>query len=395
MFYYISFLRPPPLQVLPSSQVTIIPQIANDLRTESFEDSQVIFYSWLPAANSTFLDATKPVELTTWRQANAYKEINVPSPSRIRDGQSWRLILSPVPQRYSINLEDAYGAESYLGKTPFPVISMPIKFTRDANQNRVKQEKIERYYSFTVPNVQSFPTSRVDLELRITEQTSFDLDKKSWDSGIGLSSWLVALAGNVDIIRDPSSSVASQLRKVLFSPGPRKIIELGAGTGIVSLTLGALRSVLSMSEIKEDDGCIVTTDLPSAMPLLEHNVSMNSHMFARAAVRPIPEILDWDAELPLCAQTLLGQLDAIIMADVTYNTASFGALIRTLCSLIKLSPVDKLPIILLGYKERDVAERSLWSMAADVGIHFERVGARQGAGGAPVEIWMGQIQGIQ
>ncbi|KAJ3927472.1 MAG: putative methyltransferase-domain-containing protein [Lentinula lateritia] len=396
MFYYISFLRPPPLQVLPSSQVTIIPQIANDLRTESFEDSQVIFYSWLPAANNTFLDATKPVELTTWRQANAYKEINVPSPSRIRDGQSWRLILSPVPQRYSINLEDAYGAESYLGKTPFPVISMPIKFTRDANQNRVKQEKIERYYSFTVPNVQSFPTSRVDLELRITEQTSFDLDKKSWDSGIGLSSWLVALAGNVDIIiRDPSSSVASQLRKVLFSPGPRKIIELGAGTGIVSLTLGALRSVLSMSEIKEDDGCIVTTDLPSAMPLLEHNVSMNSHMFARAAVRPIPEILDWDAELPLYAQTLLGQLDAIIMADVTYNTASFGALIRTLCSLIKLSPVDKLPIILLGYKERDVAERSLWSMAADVGIHFERVGARQGAGGAPVEIWMGQIQGIQ
>lgn len=177
MFYYISFLRPPPLQVLPSSQVTIIPQIANDLRTESFEDSQVIFYSWLPAANNTFLDATKPVELTTWRQANAYKEINVPSPSRIRDGQSWRLILSPVPQRYSINLEDAYGAESYLGKTPFPVISMPIKFTRDANQNRVKQEKIERYYSFTVPNVQSFPTSRVDLELRITEQTSFDLDK--------------------------------------------------------------------------------------------------------------------------------------------------------------------------------------------------------------------------
>lgn len=48
------------------------------------------------------------------------------------------------------------------------------------------------------------------------------------------------------------------------------------------------------------------------MPLLEHNVSMNSHMFARAAVRPIPEILDWDAELPLYAQTLLGQLDAIM-----------------------------------------------------------------------------------
>ncbi|KAJ3887220.1 putative methyltransferase-domain-containing protein [Lentinula edodes] len=406
MFYYISFLRPPPLQVLPSSHVTIIPQIANDLRTESFEDSQVIFYSWLPASNRAFLDATKPIELTTWRQANAYKEIAVPSPSGIRDGQSWRLILSSMPQRYSINLEDASGGESYLGKTPFPVISMPIKFTRNANQNRAKQEKIERHYSFTVPNAQNFPASRIDLALRITEQTSFDLDKKSWDSGIGLSSWLIALADNVDnIVRDSPSSVASQLRNVLFSPGPRKIIELGdtpyynqlvgAGTGVVSLTLGALRSVLSASEVKEDDGCIITTDLPSAMPLLEHNVSMNSHMFAHAAVRPIPEILDWDEELPLYTQALRGQLDAIIMADVTYNTASFGALIRTLCSLIKLNPIDKLPIILLGYKERDVAERSLWSLAADVGIHFERVGERQGAGGAPVEIWMGQIQGIQ
>ncbi|KAJ3847289.1 putative methyltransferase-domain-containing protein [Lentinula lateritia] len=396
MFYYISFLRPPSLQVLPSSQVTIIPQIANDLRTELLEDSQVIFYSWLPAFNSTFLDATKPVELTTWRQANAYKEINVPSPSGIRDGESWRLILSSMPQRYSIDLEDASGAESYLGKTPFPVISMPIKFTRNANQNRAKQEKIDRYYSFTVPNAQSFPTSKVDLALRITEQTSFDLDKKSWDSGIGLSSWLVALAGNVDnVVRDLPSSVASQLRNVLFSPGPRKFIELGAGTGAVSLTLGALRSVLSTSEVKEDDGCIITTDLPSAMPLLEHNVSLNSHMFARAAVRPLPEILDWDEELPLYTQALRGRLDAIIMADVTYNTASFGALIRTLCSLIRLNPIDKLPIVLLGYKERDVAERSLWSMAADVSIHFERVGERRGAGGAPVEIWMGQIQGIQ
>lgn len=50
----------------------------------------------------------------------------------------------------------------------------------------------------------------------------------------------------------------------------------------------------------------------SAMPLLEHNLSMNSHMFARAAVRPIPEILDWDEELPLYTQALRGQLDAIM-----------------------------------------------------------------------------------
>lgn len=46
--------------------------------------------------------------------------------------------------------------------------------------------------------------------------------------------------------------------------------------------------------------------------------------------------------------------------------------------------------MLLGYKERDVAERSLWEMAADVGITLDMVGERQGAGGKPVEIWLGR-----
>lgn len=174
MFYYISFLRPPALQVLPSSPVIITPQIANDLRTESFEESQDIYYSWSPATGSS---ATKPIKLTTWRLANAYKEITVHSPPGIRDGQSWRLILCSEPQRISINLEDETG----IGKAPFPVISMPIEFTRNANKNRGKQERIERHYRFTLPNPEAPQTvdgsSGVNATLRITEQTSFDLDK--------------------------------------------------------------------------------------------------------------------------------------------------------------------------------------------------------------------------
>ncbi|KAJ4470116.1 putative methyltransferase-domain-containing protein [Lentinula aciculospora] len=382
MFFYIYFLRPPLLEVLPSSPVIITPQISNDLRTESFEDSQDLFYSWSPAASSedNFLNATKPVKLTTWRQANAYKEITVPSPPGIRDGQSWRLILSSEPQRYSINLEEVYGAESF-GQAPFPVISMPIQFKKNANQNRGKQEKIERHYDFTVQNIGQ---SRVDLALRITEQTSFDLDKKIWDSGIGLSSWLVSLAGKGDTL----SSAKIHLRRALFS-STSKIIELGAGTGVVALTLGALRSVFIGNEDEVDNGCLITTDLPSAMPLLEYNCSVNSHLFGRPNFRPKPEVLDWDAELPPYTEALRGHLDAIIMADVTYNTTSFPALIQTLARLITLNPIDKPPLILLGYKERDATERCLWTMVTEIGIHLERVGERPGAGGAPVEVWVG------
>ena len=81
------------------------------------------------------------------------------------------------------------------------------------------------------------------------------------------------------------------------------------------------------------------------------------------------------------------------MADVTYNTASFPSLIRTLESLTRLRDPHgdrPPPLVLLGYKERDAAERSLWDMAREIGISFESVGARTGAGGNAVEIWMGR-----
>ena len=81
------------------------------------------------------------------------------------------------------------------------------------------------------------------------------------------------------------------------------------------------------------------------------------------------------------------------MADVTYNTSSFPSLIRTIRSLIQLS-TDKNStprFILLGYKERDPAERDLWQMATEVGITFEEIGQLTGKGGTPAEVWIGKM----
>lgn len=116
------------------------------------------------------------------------------------------------------------------------------------------------------------------------------------------------------------------------------------------------------------------------------------------------------------------------MADVTYNTSSFPALLRTLASLLDLNdaqshrdddvPNDAVcdddsdpgsqekkadrdcelergcghdPLVLLAYKERDPAERQLWDMMArETGIVLECVGRQAGAGGLPVEIWLGK-----
>jgi hypothetical protein len=74
------------------------------------------------------------------------------------------------------------------------------------------------------------------------------------------------------------------------------------------------------------------------------------------------------------------------MADITYNTSSFLSLIRTISNLAQLSM--RPPLLLLGYKEHDAGERTLWDMARDIGVVFKRVGERHGSGGAPVKIWI-------
>lgn len=76
------------------------------------------------------------------------------------------------------------------------------------------------------------------------------------------------------------------------------------------------------------------------------------------------------------------------MADVTYNTASFPSLVRTLARLIRLGSDP--PLVLLGYKERDIAERTLWNLVAEIGFEFEKINDLTGAGGTPVEIWLGR-----
>ena len=52
---------------------------------------------------------------------------------------------------------------------------------------------------------------------------------------------------------------------------------------------------------------------------------------------------------------------------------------------------DSDPLVLLAYKERDPAERQLWDMMTrETGIVLECVGKQTGAGGLPVEIWLGK-----
>ncbi|THH04907.1 hypothetical protein EW146_g10046, partial [Bondarzewia mesenterica] len=259
MYYYLSFLRPPPLQSSLSAPLTITPQVSNDLRTEPFPDPIDIYYFWSPRPPlPPDRPHQTPQNLTTWRASNAYKPLTVPPPPRARDGAQFCLVLTTLPSATAQCPSTIDLHAPTLGSSPLPVSSLPILFTKDIPSGKVaKQESILR--SFCLSEVGGSPLLR-----------------KLWDSGIGLGSWLTELRDIDDgEVRDP---LVKRVKATLFQKETCDVIELGAGTGIVSLVLAALRS--SSESTPEDHRTrILTTDLPSSIHLMTHNITQNKSLF--------------------------------------------------------------------------------------------------------------------
>jgi len=176
----------------------------------------------------------------------------------------------------------------------------------------------------------------------------------------------------------------------MMSPEALEVVELGTGTGLVSLAL----AILFESHPDKPPRNILATDLPSALTLIDHNIKTNDHLFPSIQIES--GILDWEDESAVSAERFPSGIDLIVMADVTYNVDVFPALLRTLRALLALAVSQNSlggtnrapPFVLLAYKERDPAERSLFDHARQLGVLFEQVASIPGAGGAPIEIYL-------
>ncbi|KAK5973581.1 Methyltransferase [Trichostrongylus colubriformis] len=116
-----------------------------------------------------------------------------------------------------------------------------------------------------------------------------------WDSAIVLSEYLVA---HPDLVRG------------------RQILELGAGIGLPSIVAAKLSAEK-----------VLTTDQPSAIPLLKENLIANLQEEEMSAITIVP--LDWTAlpKEPLSADVILG-------ADLVYNEELFDALQKVIMQII-------------------------------------------------------------
>lgn len=211
MFLYLSFVRPPPTST--DGHITIAIQIANDLRTESVlvpgflvhiltgplfricEDEYHVHYSWLSPGGTVIGSARK---LTTWKPGveNKMLDLVVPpiassqrtSVSSMHSAPTVSLMLwvistsesIPTPFTSLISL-----ADPGFGRTPFPLISLPIHINKNAGSNpktkhapRIqKQEQIERRILLPEWHQSTDNKGGASRLITLREETSYDLDK--------------------------------------------------------------------------------------------------------------------------------------------------------------------------------------------------------------------------
>ena len=163
------------------------------------------------------------------------------------------------------------------------------------------------------------------------------------DAGLVLSAYLSTILSGI-----PSSKALPKLPflETILSKPELNVLELGAGCGIVGITLFQLLPGISK---------MILTDLPEATSILTHNISLCS---------PAPQhsVLDWSQPLP--APVVSTRWNLVLIADCTYNPDVVPDLVQTLG---RLADCNKDLIVLLAMKVRHASEAVFFTLMKEGG----------------------------
>jgi len=115
----------------------------------------------------------------------------------------------------------------------------------------------------------------------------------------------------------------------------KRVIELGAGTGVVGLIAAACGAH------------VCCTDLPAVVPLIELNRDINQHMIT-GSFKASP--LKWGQDV----SAFQPSPDLLLVADCIYYEESLVPLVTTLCDLS-----DANTTVLISYEERTTGNKPL------------------------------------
>lgn len=167
-------------------------------------------------------------------------------------------------------------------------------------------------------------------KLKIREETGDSIARHIWDASLGFLLFLERALR--------STAADNSIAKLLIKAKSKRlrVIELGAGCGIVGLAFAQL--------LKCD---IVLTDLDDAIEILNTNSGLAT---AISGTKTRVEVLDWSSDLP---DSLNAKYDLVLVSDCVYNPESSVHLVETLTRLTRLAANT---VTLVGYKRRHQAD---------------------------------------
>ncbi|KAI5121847.1 hypothetical protein M0805_003280 [Coniferiporia weirii] len=165
-----------------------------------------------------------------------------------------------------------------------------------------EDEELTRQFKFPLGH----STTNEDISVELN-----DLLASNDHSSVGLQSWASAIHFARMMCQDPSS----------FNIAPNqdsRVLELGAGTGILSIAAAKIINALRQTPSTTD---IIATDYhPDVLTNLQRNVDMNFPSEVHSPVNV--QLLDW--QYPPSEPPFDEAFDTILAADVVYETGHAG-----------------------------------------------------------------------
>ncbi|KAK1762721.1 methyltransferase [Phialemonium atrogriseum] len=174
----------------------------------------------------------------------------------------------------------------------------------DNDQADENQEGYTRNFSFEL-SLPAPSTSKTSIEVRLNDGLAGSNSSADYDD-VGLQSWGASIVLSEQLCDSPARYGLTQLALGSSS----RIIELGAGTGLVSLVLGTVLPHLGLA-----DSTVIATDYhPAVLANLRDNIAANFPSHDPAPVQAT--LLDWSA--PSLEPPLHIPADMLIATDVVY-----------------------------------------------------------------------------
>ncbi|KAI1767920.1 putative methyltransferase-domain-containing protein [Hypoxylon sp. FL1150] len=204
-----------------------------------------------------------------------------------------RWLTTLIARAEELLLDDEDERERVIDKASYVLAS----FTRAPDEDEEEDPGLTRDFSFILTSPEPDTREKIKIDVRLhdgphTTTDHTDVGLQSWGASIVFSDLLCASPARFGLTRSALGS----------SP---RIVELGAGTGLVSLALDKALPHLGIS-----DAALIATDYhPAVLDNLRNNI-----MLTRAGVKTCA--LDWSD--PIFDAPLNAPADVLVATDVVY-----------------------------------------------------------------------------